>query len=227
MRTRGRVRSAWVGVALLGLGGCVLPVDIVIDGEHVRGNGRVVEVTRSVAPFDGIEVSHAITVHVVETGYEGVRVIAEENLLPYLETRVRGGMLEIGFERGVNVSPRREVVVEVEAYEVLEIRASGATHVEAELAWSPERWVHLSGASSIDLYGAADRFHVDLSGASRLDALDFETIRTDVDASGASRAFVWVTGRLDARASGASHIRFAGWPEVRADVSGASTVTHY
>jgi len=225
---RRMLRGTMVTMALMAVTGCVLPVDIVIgDDFHVRGSGHVIQEARAVPAFDGIEVSHAIEVRLVETGFEGVRVIAEDNLVPHLETRVRGGMLEIRFERGVSVSPRRAVVVEVDAYEVLELRASGASRIEADLAWSPERWVQMSGASSMRLYGAADRLHATLSGASRLAALDFETHRTDVDISGASVAHVWVTDRLDAHASGASHVRFIGWPEVRASVSGASSVAPY
>jgi len=226
MRTmrRAAVLAAWV----LGFTGCVLPVDITIgDGFHVRGSGHVITEARSVAPFDGIEASGAVIVEVVERGFEGVRVRAEDNLLPYLETRVEGGMLHIGFRSGVSVSPKRDVVVEVDAYEIVELRASGAVRIEADLGWTPDMWVGLSGASSLLIFGAADNLHADLSGASRLDGLDYESLRSNVNVSGASRVFVWVLDRLDAVASGASHVRFRGRPEVRASVSGASTVAPY
>ena len=132
MRTMGRgtVLAAWV----LGFTGCVLPVDITIgDGFHVRGSGHVITEARAVAPFDGIVASGAVIVDVVERGFEGVRVTAEDNLMPYLETRVEGGMLHIGFRSGVSVSPKRDVVVEVDAYEIVELRASGAVRIEADL----------------------------------------------------------------------------------------------
>jgi len=215
-------------VLLLGFTGCVLPVGINIgDGAHVRGSGHVVTEARSVAPFDGIQVSGAVIVDVVQTGFEGVTVRAEDNLLPYLETYVEGGMLHIGFRGNVSISPRHDVVVEVDAYELVEVRGSGAVRIEASLGWTPQMWVDLSGASSLLMYGETDKLNVGLSGASRFDGLDYEAQRADVSVSGASSAFVWVRDRLDAAASGASHIRFRGRPEVRASVSGASTVTPY
>jgi hypothetical protein len=223
-KTRGTV----VASALLAVTGCVLPVEVNIgDGFQVRGSGHVVTETRGVAPFDGIRASGAVIVHVVESGFEGVRIVAEDNLIPYLETRVEGGMLIIGFESGVSVSPKRDVLVEVDAYELVEVRASGAVQVEAELGWKAEMWVGLSGASSLVIYGGAERLTLDLSGASRYEGLEFETERADIGASGASWAFVWAQDRLDAVASGASHIRFRGRPQVRANVSGASSVTPY
>ena len=215
-------------VLLLGFTGCVLPVDINIgDGVHVRGSGHVVTEARSVAPFDGIQVSGAVIVKVVERGYEGVRVTAEDNLLPYLETHVEGGMLFIGFRGDVSISARRDVVVEVDAYELVEVRGSGAVRIDATLGWTPEMWVDLSGASSLLIYGEADKLNVNLSGASSFDGLDYETLSADVGVSGASKAFVWARNRLDAVASGASQVRFRGRPEVWASVSGASTVTPY
>ncbi len=213
---------------LIGLSGCVLPLDLAIgDGLHVRGSGRVVTELRSVAPFDGVLATGAVTVRVVENGFEGVRVSAEDNLLPYLETRVSGGMLEIGFRSGVSVSPRRDVLVEVDAYEVVEVRGSGAVHMEAFLGWTPEMRVGLSGASDLLLVGESDRLVVDLSGASRFDGLEYPVVRADLAVSGASAAFVWARARLDVQASGASHVRFRGRPSIRANVSGASTVTPY
>jgi hypothetical protein len=227
MRKARRMRWTLL-VALATLGSCVLPVEVNIgDGTHVRGSGHVVAEARSVAPFDGIQASGAVIVDVVETGSERVTVRAEDNLLPYLETYVEGGMLHIGFRSGVSVSPRRDVVVEVDAFEIVELRASGAVRIDAALGWTPQMWVGLSGASSLLISGEADELNADLSGASRLDALDYRTLHADIGVSGASQAFVWVLDRLDAQASGASHVRFRGRPEVRASVSGASTVTPY
>ena len=226
MRTRRKGRVLMV--LLLGFTGCVLPVDVNIgDGVHVRGSGHLVTEARSVAPFDGIQVSGAVIVRVVERGFEGVTVTAEDNLLAYLETRVEGGMLHIGFRNNVSISARRDVVVEVDAYELIEVRGSGAVRIEATLGWAHEMWVDLSGASSLLMYGEAAKLHANLSGASSFDGLEYETLSTHVGASGASTAFVWARDRLDAVASGASQVRFRGRPEVWASVSGASTVTPY
>jgi hypothetical protein len=214
--------------AALALGGCVLPVDIDIDTDsNVRGSGHVVTETRYVPAFDAVSASGGIRVVVERTGYEGVTIEAEDNLLRHLRTRVRGGVLEIGPEPGVSLSPRRDITVWVESWEVVEIQASGATRMEVDLGWVKDLWVTAGGASHVEVWGAADGSSVSLSGASRLDALDLETQDTRVDASGASEARVWARDRLTADASGASRVRFRGNPVVTARVSGASTVTRW
>lgn len=214
--------------AALALGGCVLPLDIDIGTDvHVRGSGRVANEVRFVPAFDAIVASGAVHVVVERTGNEGVRVEAEDNLLPYIRTTVHNGVLEIGPEPGVSLSPRREIVVYVESYEVVELEASGATHMEVDLGWVEDLWVTASGASVVEAWGAADRAYATVSGASLYDALDLETLDVRASVSGASEARVWARDYLDADASGASRVRFKGRPVVTARVSGASTVTRW
>jgi hypothetical protein len=226
---RRRMGSLAAGGLAIGAAGCVLPLNITIgdDGTHIRGSGHVVTVSRNVGSFDAIVASGASTVVVERTGAEGVEVTAEDNLLPYLETEVQGGVLYVGFTEGVNLSPREEIFFHVESYEVVEVDASGAVSMELDVGWVPQLWVTLSGASHLLAWGEADEQDVSVSGASRYDALDLQTRWTRIDASGASLADVWVRETLDVVASGASHVRFRGSPDVRADVSGASTVTRY
>lgn len=209
--------------------GCVLPLRVEIDGDlaSVRGSGHLVTVSRSVPGFDAVVASGAVSVIIERSGREGVRVTAEDNLIRYLDTQVRGGVLYVGPRSGVSLAPRREIVFHIESFEVSEIQGSGAVHVEAELGWVRELWVTLSGASSLTIWGAAQVADVSISGASRYDALDVETLDTRIQASGASMAWVWAERLLEAGASGASHIRYRGSPTLDVRVSGASTVTRY
>lgn len=217
------------GAVALALSGCVLPLEVEIDGGivDVRGSGHVVTVARSVSGFDAVSARGAVTVIIERSGNEGVHITAEDNLIRYLDTEVRDGVLYVGPRPGVSLAPRREVVFLVEAFEVVEIQGSGAVNMEADVGWVPQLWVDLSGASSLTLWGAADVADIILSGASRYDALDVETLDTWIEASGASRAWIWAERLLDARASGASQVRYRGTPTVHVQVSGASTVTRY
>jgi len=223
-------RGAAVAAATLALGGCVLPLSITIgDGGdiRIRGSGHVVTVDRSVPAFDAVSAAGVMRVIVERTGYEGVTVTAEDNLLPYLRTEVRDGVLLLGPMPGYSLDPRREIVVHVESYEVVELAGSGAVAMEVEVGWVQELWATLSGASDLVVWGSTDRENVTVSGASRYDALDLEAGHCYLSVSGASEALVWVHDRLEADASGASHVRFRGDPLVVAHTSGASTVTRY
>jgi hypothetical protein len=180
-----------------------------------------------VSQFDAVSAGGAMTVIVERTGYEGVTITAEDNLLPHLRTEVRDGVLLLTQAPGIRLDPRREIVIHVESYEVVELSGSGAVRMEAEIGSVPELWATLSGASELVVWGSAERENVTLSGASRHETLDLDVDRCYVGVSGASHALVSVRDRLEVDASGASHVRFRGDPLVVAHTSGASTVMKY
>jgi hypothetical protein len=66
---------------------------------------------------------------------------------------------------------------------------------------------------------------VEMSGASQLEAEKLKSVNVSVDASGASRAHVFVSGELKADLSGASGVTYAGNPQnMEKRTSGASSV---
>jgi hypothetical protein len=227
---RGWVKGSVAATAAFGLGACVVPLNITIDDDHdvrIRGSGHLASVIRPVSAFDAVSAGGAMRVIVERTGFESVTITAEDNLLPYIIAEVRDGMLVLGQAPGVRLDPRREIVIRVESYEVVELDASGAVAMEAETGWVPELWVTVSGASDLVVWGSADRQSVTVSGASRYDALDLETGECFIDVSGASDALVWAREWLEVDASGASRVRFRGNPVLVARTSGGSTVTRY
>ena len=83
----------------------------------------------------------------------------------------------------------------------------------------------VSGASRLELSGQGQDGRINVSGASQANLADFAMQNVDVEASGASRAEVNVSGRLDAQASGASTVGYTGNPTMgRIETSGASNV---
>ncbi len=218
-------------LAALFLAGCVVPLDIEIDGDghhdQIRGNGYVVSEFRAVHGYHTIVAGGAASVVVTKSGYEGVEIQAEENLLRYLEAGVRDGVLYLGTRNGVSLSPSREIVFYVDAAELEEMSVSGAVDAELDLGFEPNLYLTLSGAASLEAWGETRDLDVRASGAARYHGLDLESARADVVTSGASGAFVWATERLDADASGASFIRYVGNPVVHATTSGAGSIGRY
>lgn len=232
MRTvTGREWAFGATLLTLSLGGCVVPVDVDLGDDHhlhqIHGNGHVVAEFRAVEGYHTIVASGASTVIVTRDGYEGVEVQAEENLLRFLETRVWDGVLHLGIRDGASLSPSREILFYVDAVELGEIQVSGAVHAELDLGWQPDLYVVLSGATSLEARGETDALELSASGASRFGGLGLEAAWVHVGTSGAAGAYVWATERLDARASGASFIRYTGYPEIHATTSGAATIRSY
>lgn len=240
--------ARWIGAAGLTAGvalaaaGCVYPLGMAFEGwtwgtyrrgtwvepaGEVRGAGERVSDSGPVPSFGALSVSGPLRVVLQRTGRHQVTVSAEESLMPYVEARVRGGVLHVGPVPGATLLPAEEIVVEVECAEVVELAASDGAAVEADLGWLPELWISLSDGAVLTAQGEAERQHATLSGGSRLDALDLRSERVAARLSGGSEAWLWAKNRLDVDARGASRVRFRGDPVVDARVAATSSVTRY
>jgi hypothetical protein len=208
----------------------------------VDGNGNVKTENRDVSSFDEIKVGGAFNVLLIQGGKEALKVEADENLLPIIETRVSGGTLIITTKEDIrnakslnlyitfrdlsklNISGACEVKSEgTLEFETLKFKASGAS--EIKMALTADRLLgDYSGASEITFSGRARDVELDLSGASELKAYDLQTENMRLDISGAGDAKVHATKTLKVEASGAASVRYEGNPSVDQRVSGAGDV---
>ncbi|HUQ66792.1 MAG TPA: head GIN domain-containing protein [Flavitalea sp.] len=187
---------------------------------------------RQVGDFEGIEVSSAIDLQLVQGNENSVAVSAPgEANRAGIKTEVRKGILHIWYEnknwlRGSG----RKIRAYVSAKSLRLVSASGAcdVNINGELK-SDELAIRLSGASdfkgtvttknlNIDLSGASDivikgstsNLSIDASGASHFKGYGLSTDNCRVDASGATDIKITVNKVLNAEASGATNIDYMG-----------------
>jgi hypothetical protein len=208
----------------------------------VNGNGNVKSEERSVDSFVELTAGGAFNIYLTQGDTESLRVEADENLLPLIETTVRSGRLVIRSRESIGNAKKLDVYItfreltRIEAsgaceinsngqltFGSLELNGSGASEIDLSLHASEIRGEY-SGATEVDLEGSADVCKFRLSGASELDAQELVVGQITVDLSGASEAGVNVTQKLKVDASGASSVAYIGDPEVDQRTSGASSV---
>lgn len=210
--------------------------------EIISGSGRISKETRDVKSFDAIEISGAFHVYLTQGNDERLEIEADDNLLQYIETGVRGGRLYIEPRAFSFRNPTLKAYITIRNIE--EIRASGAVQITGDTSLEFGRLlIATSGASEIDLelYGeklelkvsGAGKTHLSgeventiirLSGASKLNAESLYVNKMDINISGAGSANVRVEDELVANISGAGNIRYIGDPKVHSKVSGAGNV---
>lgn len=190
----------------------------------VRGNGRVKEETRKVMEFQKIDADGAFTIRVKVGPSPSLRISAEENLLGHIRTNVKGNTLVIDTRK--NISPRKEIFIEITTPTLKAIEASGANNISVVGIQGSEFVVELSGAGNIDLKGEVDKFRVELSGAGSIDGKDLKAKEVRVSVSGAASADVYATEFLDASVSGVGSIEYYGNPaKTKTDVSGVGSIS--
>lgn len=200
--------------------------------------------TRAIASFNAIEVSGNIEVEFTRDDSLGSLTIeASKAFLPKIVTKVENGVLriysdEIFLNRTARVRVAVDSLTRVECSGAsrvtaddpikaanLVLKVSGAGDVSLNVKGAKLVDVDVSGASKADLNGSSEAIKVECTGASNVDAEALETKTAYVRASGASDASVFASVRLDAGASGASHIGCKGSPKlVNKNESGGADV---
>jgi len=211
----------------------------------VQGDGKVVRETRVVSSFDGIDVSGAFQVFLRQGDIEGVVIEADENLQPIIRAEVHGSTLVIDTKKPINHPSALKVYITFKDLKKAEVsgavdivtenkitlsdfslHTSGASDVRMELT-AQKLDLNSSGASKLRLAGSATDVSADLSGACDIYGFDLVCENFTVDLSGAGKAQIHVTKKINAEISGAGNIRYKGNPTIiNQSVSGAGSIRH-
>ena len=236
----------WIEVVALVLAASSLACSFIAGWPGVRGSGKVVEEERSVSGFTGVALSGIGNLYIEVGDEEALRIEAEDNLLPYLETEVRGTTLEITTRENVNLLPLRPINFYLTVKALDTITVSGSGHAEAPGLQAEQFFATVSGSGSVKMAGLeaealtatvsgsggldiaggeVEMQDITLSGSGKYEAKGLESAEADVRLSGSGSATVRVRDRLDVTISGSGSVRYVGDPTVRETVSGSGVVS--
>ena len=199
-------------------------------GKKVVPSGKDTTVVFSGIPasYSRIDVSGAFfSVYYSNTAKE-LKVVADENIVPYLKIRLSGDELEIGLESvTLNELKRIEVYVPVSSRNLSSIDLSGAcSFISDDTIKGKDLKLDLSGASKVELDVDVKYLSVDVSGAGAI-SLSGNAHTADIDCSGAckirSRGDRYLkVDKAGIDISGAASIKGIQGGQIRGDLSGAA-----
>ena len=209
--------------------------------KSVQGEGELVEESRQVEGFNKIEINGLGEI-IVELGTEeSLTVEAEENLMQYLETYVRGNALVIEIEDGITIVPTKSLTFYVTAVSLEGLAISGAGNIQLPDLEADRFSIDLSGAGNIEIDSlTADSFDVSMSGVGNLSVFDGQVSSQDLRISGAGKysarnlesdeAEITISGvgsatlraenYLKVTISGGGDVSYYGNPDVDSEISG-------
>jgi hypothetical protein len=216
-------------------------------GGGTPGSGKIVTETREVQDFLAVSVAYPAEVLIQQGEVESVKIEAEDNLIPQLNTAMENGTLvirnkEIDWNKRVN--PTRPVRITILVKDLRDLNFSSAGSVRIEKLATADLSVRisgtgsltieqletrlldcrLSGAGSINVAGLADNLKLVISGVGSFEGANLFSQTADARISGAGSATVHPKNELSASISGTGSIRYYGTPSVSQHVSGLGSV---
>ena len=224
----------FTGVLITGISSCKLVC--------VHGSGNEISETRNLGDFSKISISGGYKVTLKQDSSLNIKITADDNLLKYIKTDIRGNRLSIYNKK--NFCNSGEITVTIGVRNLEEVKASGGIEVASDgkintqdiafkLSGATKINMDLnaanvttssSGVTEINLKGQATSHTIDLSGSGNINALDFVVGNCDIQTSGLGESRVNVLHALNIHSSGASSVKYRGNPIVTNDKSGASSV---
>jgi len=221
----------WIEVVALVLAASSLACSFIAGWPGVRGSGKVVEEERSVSGFTGVALSGIGNLYIEVGDEEALRIEAEDNLLPYLETEVRGTTLEITTRENVNLLPLRPINFYLTVKALDTITVSGSGHAEAPGLQAEQFFATVSGSGSVKMAGLeaeALTATVSGSGSVKMAGLEAEALTATVSGSGGLDIAGGEVEMQDITLSGSGKYEAKGLESAEADVrlsgSGSATV---
>jgi hypothetical protein len=202
------------------------------SGERIEGNGVMTKETRNLGAYTAVSSSGSFHV-VLQFGKPGELTIeGEENLLPYLETKVENNVLKLQYRKNLNIVRMKKVTVYVPISRIEGIYLSGSGNIEGNGDFGNEGntlcrlsgsgnirlsfdriqniKAEISGSGSIQLKGKAEEAGLGISGSGDIDCLALETRRTKININGSGNAKVWANQALDVNISGSGDVTYQG-----------------
>ncbi|MCY1720323.1 DUF2807 domain-containing protein [Prolixibacteraceae bacterium Z1-6] len=211
--------------------------------DTIEGNGIVTSEGRIAANFDKVKSSGDFEVHITHGDNYEVIVIAEENVIPYIETRVSNGILHIDSDNlttirnripmevfittpsleGIILSGSGTITTDYFSGKKMDILLSGSGKIRTACNTNEVKSV-VSGSGTITISGTTSEADFAISGSGKIDAIDLASIDCHTATSGSGDMWISVDHQLKVNISGSGNVFYYGQPNLETHISGSGNV---
>jgi hypothetical protein len=212
--------------------GLALGPGIALAGGAVQGSGVAATQHRDVGAFTAIALGAPVAVVLRQASREAIEIVADDNIVPLIETRIRetggGRTLEIELPRNTRIEPRTRAVVTIDYVSVEALAVGGSGRISASGMKVGKLAASIGGSGAISLAALdADQLDVALGGSGAV-TTDGRARRLSVSiaGSGACAAERLIAGEVAVSLAGSGNARVHAETSLRASIAGSGDVFH-
>ena len=201
------------------------------DGsDKITGNGKTTSETRDISAFKAISLEGAFNVILEQADKEGVKVEADENILPTIITVVENDTLKVRMRDNTTIQNLNKLEITIALVTISGIKTEGAGNLSStDTLQLNELNMDLNGAGTTRLYLVADKLTVnsqtvgalflagsaketaiDHNGVGLIQAFDLKSDKLTLKANGVGAAEIFASQELNIDASGIGSIKYKG-----------------
>ncbi|MBX7228301.1 MAG: DUF2807 domain-containing protein [Burkholderiaceae bacterium] len=212
---------------------------------QIEGSGKIVEKERNVNAYSKIRVLGPMDVKLNSSNAERVKVIADDNIEPLIETRLEGDTLVIDIKKNSGFTTRNKIIVQVNFKKLEGLALAGSGDVYINRIVGEKCSASISGSGDIKIADMdVAQFIGSVSGSGDLRASGKATIQTwsiagsgdvwsenlngqtiKVSIAGSGDARVGPADNLDVTIAGSGDVTYSGKPTIKKLIVGSGSVS--
>ncbi|MCG2785808.1 MAG: DUF2807 domain-containing protein [Anaerolineae bacterium] len=196
----------------------------------IVGSGKLISETRKVKGFEQVVLSVPARLVLTQDETESLEISAEDNLLPYIHTRVENGILSIYLEpEFTSIRPTEEILIHLSAKSISAVTINGSGDVESEAINAETLTFRINGSGEIAVEEIeANQLSATINGAGkmRFDNIAAKTTSLRIEGSGKYLiAGKSVAAQVSIDGSGRIEAQSLECEQVQASITGAGNIS--
>lgn len=196
------------------------------SSKKIKGNGNVVTVDRTTSDYEGIAIGGSFDVILIKGKEGNISIEGEENLIPYIQTEVKRGTLQIKFEKSINVRTTRRLTVTVTYDDIDMISLGGSGNIKSKGTIKANKFkVSIGGSGNITLDVEADDISSNIGGSGNIKLSGYANeLNCSIAGSGSIKAYELKVDVLNASIAGSGSITTTVANKIKANVVGSGSI---
>jgi len=200
----------------------------------IEGTGDAISEKRAMSDFDELVLDCSADVHIRQNlikDNNNLEVVAQENLLPYIQTNVENGVLTITVAESIISTGKLEVHVNTNGliriasdgsgdisskntlrFEDLVIDHDGSGDIDLNLRGEELELTH-DGSGDVRLEGGVEELDIDADGSGDVEAFDLSAKIVEVENDGSGDVNIHVKESLEVTNDGSGDVNYIGNPK--------------
>lgn len=194
--------------------------------KHVKGSGVKQTDMRNVSSFNAIRLMGNYQVNVVSSNpQQQVSITSDDNLMPYILTKVEDKTLYISTKNGIVLEANQMPSVDITLPDLQEVEVMGGGAINVTNLKTDKFKLKISGIAKAALAGEVNLFDANISGAAQVVADPLIAKESDVKLSGSGNVSVYASKKLKVHVNGIGKVIYYGEPrDVDQKISGTGEV---
>lgn len=192
--------------------------------ETISGSGNLVSENRSMPNFTAVSVDGTFNLTIKQSEEQGVRIVADDNVITHVKTEVDDDVLKLYLESGMNYK-NIDLVVEVSTVQLSGLKNRGSSNIDIKAGMGHELfYITNEGSANIDFSGISQKLFMQNDGSGRLSGFLFTTTHCLVDAIGSGDIEISCVESLDVTINGSANVFYKGTPDITSDIEGSGKI---